>query len=189
MIDANRYRQITGDHTSTDAEIDRCVTDAQALLEEYLGRPLQLAERTEAIVPDRNGMLWPRVTPIVEAEGWTIDGLGLVGTAVWFGALATTDVTYRGGWERPDAEDPEGPVLPTCIQRDLAGAAYRLAHPQISTVAGIIPGAESVRLGDAAVTGKHLGGAEDTNGWWSRQTRAYRHTSIGTRPPTTGAFV
>lgn len=190
MITTDRYRALTADRASGDVEVEEAIVDAQGLLEEYLGRPLEYGERTEQITPDRSGMLWPKATPIAEADGWTIDGLGLIGTAaVWFLGVDTVEVTYTGGWSAPAEEDPDGPVLPTCLQRDIALAAYRLLHPTIATIAGITPGAESVRLGDAAVSGKRLGAAENTDDWWSRRTKGYRHQTISTAPPARGMFV
>lgn len=193
MITADRYRALTRDTASDDIDVEEAIVDAQDLLEEYLGRPLETAERTEELAPDRGGMIWPAATPITEAEGWTIDGLGLVGTSVAFPDVVTTSVTYTGGWARPDygeEEAPEGvPVLPTCLQRDLALAAYRLLHPTIATLAGVPTGASSVSLGDASISGEGLGRAESTDSWWSSRTRGYRHAPVGSRPPVRGLFV
>lgn len=184
MITADRYRALTGDVVSDEVAVNEAIVDAQALLEEFLGRPMETGEHTDTLVPDRQGRLWPRVTPIEEAEGWTIEGLALVGTRLsWYFGEDTVEVTYTGGWARPDAEEPTAPVLPTCLQRDIAQGAYRLLHPTIATAAGVLPGADSVRLGDAAVSGKGLGRAESTDGWWSRQSRRYRYAPIGTVTP------
>jgi hypothetical protein len=190
MITADRYRQITGDFTSADAEIDRCVTDAQELLEEYLDRPLARAERTEAMRPDSHGRTWPKATPFDTPDGYEVDGLAIVGAAP-FGVLSsfidptsTVSITYTGGWADPREETPTGPDLPTCIQRDLAWAAHRLAHPagvgsQVTTPAG----ATSVRLGDAAVTYGPSGAPapQETNRWWSKQTKGYRWAPVHSR--------
>lgn len=190
MITADRYAVLTGDSTSVEADVDQAVTDATALLVEYLGRGLAYGEHVESLVPDRDGRLWPRVTPIDVAEGWTIDGLALLGTRLaWFWGEETVEVTYTGGWADAREATPDGPDLPTVLQRDLAMAAYRLLHPTISTLNQITPGATSVRLGDAAVTGSNLGAADSTDAWWSRRTRGYRYAPIGTRTPTAGAVV
>lgn len=189
MITADRYRSLTRDTTSDEADIEEAIVDAQALLEEYLGRTLAYGEHTETLSPDRAGRLWPKVTPIAEAEGWTIDGLGLVGTRVaWFLGENPISVTYTGGWSAPGEEDPDGPVLPTCLQRDIAHAAYRLLHPTIASSAGIPSGATSVRLGDAAVSGR-LGAGENTDGWWSKRTRGYRYAPPSSTAPVVESFV
>lgn len=190
MISVARYRSLTGDTASTNDDVETAITDAQALLEEYLGRPLEAIERTETMRPDRGGMIWPKATPLVEADGWTIDGLGLVGTrSAWYWGQDAFEVTYTGGWSAPDDVSPISEVLPTCLQRDIAMAAYRLLHPTISQLVNITPGADSVRLGDAAVSGKGLGGGENTDSWWSRRTRGYRYAPVGMRPPPRESFV
>lgn len=194
MIRVDRYRQITGDFASTDAEVERCITDAVELLEGYLDRPLAEAERAENMRPDRRGRLWPKATPILEADGFEIDGISLTGTAP-FGPLASfidptsfITVTYTGGWtdERPD-DWTAGvtPVLPYCIARDLAFAANRMANPAgVTTATGFPAGATSVRLGDAAVTfgTSGPGAAQDTTSWWSRQTKGYRDAPVHAGP-------
>lgn len=192
MIQEDRYRQITGEFTSTDAEVNRCIVDATQLLEEYLGRPLALAERTEEMRPDRRGSLWPKATPITVAASYTIDGHALRGTppfssAVWMLDPETSvEVTYTGGWadERDDAwVTGDEPVLPYCIARDLAWAAHRLAHPAgVQSATGFPAGASSVSLGDASVSfgATGPGAVQDTTGWWSRQTRGYRYAPVYT---------
>ncbi len=194
MITPERYQQITGDHTSADAEVNRCIADAVAELEEYLDRPLAEAERTESMRPDRHGNLWPRATPIIEAEGYEIDGLALVGSSPFgpgwdfLDPSTGVEVTYTGGWADQTAEDFDAEAdnqLPFCIVRDLAWAAYRLARPSLAAQATTVPtGANSVRLGDAAVT-FGPGGASatgDSRGWWSPRTRGYRYAPVHAGP-------
>lgn len=196
MISVTRYRQITGDHGSTDAEVTRCVADAVDLLEEVLDRPLASAERTENMRPDRLGRLWPRATPIAEADTYEIDGLALTGASPFGPAVGFLDpstflaVTYTGGWtdERPEEYDPEDAAnvpLPYCIARDLAWAAYRLAHPEgAQTATGFPAGATSVRLGDASVSFGAAGPATagDTSAWWTKATKGYRYAPIHSGP-------
>lgn len=185
MITVDRYRALTGDTTSGDVEATDAITDATGLLEEFLDRPLTYGERTEAMRPDRTGRLWPKATPVATVDdGYTIDGLAVTSGSTFFpvpsfvGTVTSIEVTYTGGWAdaRLDEEDQEGPALPTCLQRDLASVAYRLLHPTITTAAGIVPGANSVRLGDAAVSGPRLDAGDNTDAWWSRRTRGYRWT-------------
>lgn len=190
MISVARYQSLTGDTASSNDDVEDAIVDAQALLEEYLGRPLEAIERTETMRPDRAGMIWPKATPLVEAEGWTIDGLGLVGTrSAWYWGQDDFDVTYTGGWSSPDDVTPISEVLPTALQRDIAMAAYRLLHPTIAQLNEITPGADSVRLGDAAVSGKGLGRGDNTDSWWSKRTRGYRYEPVGMRPPPRESFV
>lgn len=195
MIGVTRYQQITGDFVSTDAEVERCIADAVQQLEEYLDRPLALAERTENMRPDRRGRLWPKAVPITEADGYEIDGHALTGALPFGPAVGFIDpqsflpVTYTGGWvdESPDDWDPEVTprTLPYCIARDLAWAAHRLAHPAgTSTATGFPAGATSVHLGDASVGFGAAGpvAVQDTSSWWSKQTRGYRYAPVHTGP-------
>lgn len=182
MITAVRYSEITGDTESAASAVTARIEEAQEILEDYLDRPLESDERTEALRPDRHGRLWPRATPISEADGYTIDGLALIGGAPFsigfVGSDATVDVTYTGGWTAD--------TLPSCIERDLAFAAYRLLHPPTPGATDYPVGATSVRLGDAAVTfgpgGAGAVGTDDTDSWWSQRTRSYRYAPIHTGP-------
>lgn len=189
MITAARYAALTGDDATAGGDVDDAVVDATDLLEEYLGRTLTYGEHTETLIPDREGRLWPRVTPIAEAEGWTVDGLALLGTRLgWYWGEDTVEVTYTGGWDDARDPDPAAPALPLHLQLDIAQAAYRLLHPTIATDVQIPAGATSVRLGDAAVSGKSLGGVS-SDSWWSAKTRGYRYAPLGSRTPTTGALL
>lgn len=52
------------------------IAGAQAEVESYLGRPLERVTRTETLVPDLNGVIWPYATPIVSVSGITYLGNG-----------------------------------------------------------------------------------------------------------------
>lgn len=85
------------------------------------------------------------------------------------------EVTYTGGYVERTA-NPDAPNrLPACIQRDIALAAQALG--QTATTSGYPVGAESVRLGDAAVTFGEGGAparSDLVDGCWSRETLRYR---------------
>lgn len=187
MITHERYIQITGDTTTTEAKAERCIADAVEALEDYLDRPLPEAERTETMRPDRNGRLWPKATPIIEADDYTIEGIGLAGTfgpAVdFFTGSVAVEVVYTGGWADPRDEDYDPTAtnqLPACIERDLAWAAFKLAHPSATREMALTrDDATSVRLGDAAVTlSGSAGSPSDLDGCWSKRTRSHRWAPI-----------
>lgn len=199
MLSEDRYRRHTGDTSSDAGAIEEMVPDAVRELEEALGRPVEEAERTERMWADQRGRLWPKATPIIEAEGYTIDGLALRGgdTGAVYGQWPIdlggsgipdgVDVTYTGGWvAHPDVIGEDGlpaNVLPLSIERDLAFAVYRMLHPSAVFVAAPA-GAGSIQVGDVAVAGaggKPLGQANDTSTWWSRRTLGYRYAPIGVR--------
>lgn len=173
LITVERYRAITGDQESSAELVSARIEEATDELAEVLGRPLELAERTETLYPTRDGMLWPRATPIVAAPGWAIDGYGLRGGASFLFGVPTagTSVTYTGGWTAD--------TVPACIARDLCQAAKVLGEVDVPGLAAP-PGATSVRVGDVAVTFGE-GGApgssldERLRAVWSRRTLAYRY--------------
>lgn len=184
ILTVDRYRSITGDEDTAASAVSARIEEAVELLEEYLDRPLESAERTETLQPDRRGRLWPRATPISDGGTYEPDGLALIGSSpTWtWGLIDPTTgvaVTYTGGW----TED----TLPGCIARDLAYAAYQLEHPRALGTSEYPAGATSVRLGDAAVTfgsgGAGAVGTGDSDSWWSKRTRSYRYAPIGTSVP------
>lgn len=98
------------------AAVDDILAGLQRELERYCQRPLEQRERTEVIVPDDLGRLWPKATPIVSVS--TPVGLYAGGDnsiagyspAVLFGsaAYAPVTVTYVGGVVDPEIiVDPE----------------------------------------------------------------------------------
>lgn len=183
MISVERYRAITGDDDTAASAVEEFVAEAQDMLEDCLDRPLESAERTESMRPDRHGNLWPKATPITDGGDYTVDGLALVGGSPFWGGIidptTSVSVTYTGGWTDE--------TLPKCIERDLAMAAYRLGHPPALGTSEYPEGATSVRLGDAAVTfgpgGAGAVGTGDSDGWWSKRTRSYRYASVHSGPP------
>lgn len=193
LVTVERYALITGDTVSSASQVSARIEDAVALLEEELGRPLASVERTEDMWPTRDGMLWPRATPVTVApDDYTINGYGLTGAGAWpsgvnwfTGPSTPVSVTYTGGYVERTANPTATNRLPACIERDLAWAAYRLGHP--ATALSFVPaGASSVSLGDASISwgsGGAPGAAADLLvGAWSRQTLAYRYVRVGGDP-------
>jgi hypothetical protein len=172
------YQRITGDTETDPAVASARIEEAVDALEDELARPLAQSERTERMWADRAGWFWPRATPIVEAEGYTVDGHGLIGAPAHLSWTYGTgvDVTYTGGWLERTAN--EGPfALPACIERDICYAADALGTlPQFGQAE--LVGAQSVRVGDVSVT-HGAGGAppigDRLRGVWSRQTLRYRY--------------
>lgn len=181
MISVARYREITGDEESLASAVSARIEEAQDMLEDYLDRPLESAERTETLRPDRHRRMWPRATPITDGGDYETHGLALLGAwspAVDFLGSDGVAVTYTGGWTAD--------TLPSSIERDLAFAAYRLGHPPTLGTSEFPEGAISVRLGDAAVQfgpgGAGSVGTGDSDSWWSRRTRSYRYSTMDTGP-------
>lgn len=192
LVSVSRYQAITGDTTTAASAVSALIEEATEILEEELRRPLDQAERTERMIPTRDGYLWPKATPIITATGWTIDGHGLIGAAAFnwpagigegwpFTQAAGVEVTYTGGyverWANPSAPNR----LPLCIERDIATAAQLLGTPVDAGGIGAPPGAKSVKVGDVAVTYGDDGApgadfrAAQLASVWSRQTRRYTY--------------
>lgn len=189
MITAVRYAEITGDTSTAASAVSARIEEAVEILEDYLDRPLASDERTETIVPDRWGRLWPKATPISDGGDYEVDGYALLSAPFgwpsgFLGSDGGVTVTYTGGW----ADD----ALPSCIERDLAWAAYRLLHPGDTAGLTTLPaGATSVHLGDASVT-FGPGGApspQGTDAWWSKRTRSYRYAPVHAGPMPQGAVL
>lgn len=178
LVSVSRYQAITGDTTTAASAVSALIEEATEELEEVLQRPLEADERTERMIPTRDGYLWPKATPLATATGYTIDGHGLIGARP-FDILvpgyplhqpAGVDVTYTGGWTAD--------TVPRCIARDIALAAYVLGHPNAVGIAAPV-GAKSVSVGDQSVTWATTApgnaAADQLAGVWSRRTLAYRY--------------
>lgn len=192
LVTAVRYAAITGDISSAASAVSGWIGDATEQLEDHLDRKLESAARTERMYPTRDGSLWPHAIPVTVAAGYTIDGHRLSGT--WLNPVVDLinptrlgiDVTYTGGWVERTANPTATNRLPTCIETDLAIAAFLIGHPVplATQLAAQQPGATSVRLGDAAVTYGPNGAPapRPTRIVWSAPTCAYRYLRIGGDP-------
>lgn len=183
LLSPARYRVLSGDDTS-EAVVTARIAEAHELLVDALGRPLELQTRTERMYLDAGGWAWPQATPIKAAPGYTIDGYGIVGplprgtSNILLDHLTNyVDISYTGGWVASDDEDDVAHRVPTAIELDLAGCVQWLiaGAARRRTMADLPAGAQSVRVGDVAVTyGK--GGAAGANSYpWSPGTLRYRY--------------
>jgi hypothetical protein len=148
---ADYHRIVRIDTTSTDEAITGALAEAQRLIEEYLGRQLEEAERTEELMIDRAGIVYPSAVPIAsvsvptgaEIRGHTLRGLSPDDLVTDWPAGGTTTVTYTGGFTYA--------TLPSTIRRRIAFEAYDLL-PASSVVVAVPAGAKSVSQGDASIT-------------------------------------
>lgn len=156
LVSLSRYRTITVDTASPDASVTAAIEDATQVVEEYLRRPLRLAERTETIPIDQHGRVFPTVTPIISV---TTSGLTIHGSARWLEGATPDDpgvfafgqsdvspvatIIYSAGFTQAS--------LPETIERRIAWLARAfLLEP--SSTGSFPPGAKSVSVGDASVT-------------------------------------
>lgn len=135
LLDQSTYRRITSDTVVYGAGIlDGALADGQRRVEDYLRRPVELAERTEFLrtsvhryldsdfhrffdpVTDQyygERTVYPQVTPItIVPAGYTIR----TSAAVVIGPDWNGYLTYTGGWTLSTA--------PYCVLEGLAWAAY-----------------------------------------------------------------
>lgn len=162
LVTVARYREITSDATSATGTVVTALVDAQALLEDELGRPLEQATRTERVrvFQERRGAaVYPQALPLISVSnpsGADIEGAAIIGGTptdgpYWLDDLpGHRDVTYVGGY---DATAAAGDVdyLPRTLERAIAWAAY--ADINAATLTASIPsGVTSARVGDVALS-------------------------------------
>lgn len=186
VVSVSRYRVVTLDSSSHDYEVTARLETAEALVSEWLRRPLSRSQRTERVQVYPDGRAYPLATPLVSAapEGTTVEDsatfLAVTPDAVpgWFGdglddhdpyrrPLATID--YLGGWVGRDEAGSDSDKLPATIERYIALTACALAG---SPDSGIPAGATSVTLGDASIT--FAGAADDLDVLVPGATRALK---------------
>lgn len=189
LVTELRYRAITGDTATADGAVTARIEEATDLLEEFLERPLESAVRTEAMWPDRIGVLRPLATPITVAADYTIGfgGMTLTGTGPFTSVLGApfglpaggVSVVYTGGFVERTANPTAAHRLPAQIERDIAWAAYAIGHRD-AILAGLPAGAASVSVGDVSVsfTGGARGSGDDMTIRWSATTRRYRRRTL-----------
>lgn len=174
LVTVATYKAVTGDAGSYDVNVSARIEDATERLEEALDRPLEMAVRTEVMIPMR-GMQWgtgtlagewglgalaPRATPIMVApNGYYIDGNLLIGTPLiaWpdavFPMTPGPSIVYTGGYVERTANPSALNRLPMVISDAICWAVYQLLHPVAPDTATVYPvGASSVTLGDASVS-------------------------------------
>jgi hypothetical protein len=147
LVTIDRYRAITGDHTTPAVDVVDALADAVDRLEERLERKLESAERTERMHPTRDWSVWPHAIPITAAPAaYVVDGHRLRGSdAIGFPFDPTNwpingvDLTYTGGWVERTANPDATNRLPIFIEADLAWAAYQIARPARAAAALDIP--------------------------------------------------
>lgn len=164
VVSAARYRIVTLDTTSTDSQVTARIETAEALVSEWLRRPLEREERTEKVRVLPDGRSYPKATPIdsvsVPTGGLVEDTATLHAVTPdsfpWFDepyqpyGHPRSTITYIGGWlGRDDPAADDTTRLPATVERYISMLACALAGPGES---GYPAGATSVTLGDASIT-------------------------------------
>lgn len=145
-----QYRTITGDTATADATVDQALADAQRDLQERTSRLYEVATRTESLLVDREGYVYPKAIPLVSVSSpaqSSVDGNRvLVGSAlnVSIGTLIDTRVavTYVGGYAADE--------IPFSLTKLVARMAFRDLHPDVPL------NATSIKVGDVSFSGDRL---------------------------------
>lgn len=169
------YQWLTGDRTSTPADVAQAIADAVVMAEEELVRTIGYGQYTENLYLYENGMVFPSAVPIDptkpitsgeqiynpatdNAAGSIIQGFGVwVGwfsplpwMPVWSGVIPPqTNVTYMGGYQPYKTVGGSTPGLPPKLARVLARIAYYILHPNMLQPMG----QKSVAIGGVSLSG------------------------------------
>lgn len=174
LVTVAAYQDATGDTTTATATVATALTDAQRLLEEYLGRPLEKATRTERVrifTEQRGQVAYPQVTPLVSVSapsGAEISGAAVLGATPASSPSFLADrpaygeVTYVGGFDPAEDDLAAVTYVPRTLLRAIARAAYGLLHPPATTAP---VGAQSVQVGDVSVSFGPGGATADEVSW------------------------
>lgn len=141
-----QYRAIIGDTTTADATVQAALDDAQVYLQEESDREFELAERTEFLVVDHLGYVYPRALPleaVTVPTNSTVDGSRVLVGSLLNLAINPSErivITYTGGYA-PDA-------FPIKLIRLVA----RLAEYFLPTVSDLPRGITSASVGDVSYT-------------------------------------
>jgi hypothetical protein len=158
LVTVDRYQTITDDTTSASGTVVAALEDAQLLLEERLGRPLEQDERTERarLFQERRGIaVYPRALPLISSTdpaGATVEGAALVGgSPTGWANDGHRDITYIGGYDPTETDPNEPDFLPRTLERAIIWAAFADIH-QSDVTASLPVGVSSARVGDVALT-------------------------------------
>lgn len=155
LVTAARYRSVTLDTSSAEATVTAALERAEALVEEYLRRPLASTSRTETVRFAGDGRVYPAATPITAVTGGyviVVGGQAISGAPIdaapsfpSFGETtypATATITYTGGYDASS--------LPETIAEVISWAAHRRLHTGALT--SVPAGATAAAVGDVSVS-------------------------------------
>lgn len=162
LLNSTLYKNVTGDDTTPNfTQYDA----GQARVEAFLRRPIEQVERTERCRVYPDGAVYPAATPILSADGWTIDGPALLSAGAdgfrspWqspgftlvegISRAGYVDVTYTGGWTTDTVPQP--------VVDALAWETYRYVHPDETPnpVTGSDPAAGATALANGDVSASY----------------------------------
>lgn len=168
------YRVRTGDDGSTDTAVSGALVESESLMEEELRRLLPSASRSETMILDDLGRVYPKAWPITACATNVIDGRAILGAVPDINQF----VALIGTWVTPRATlTYTGGFTAATLPVTLAHALYDLAQGVIADRSPMLVGATSVTVGDVSVGG--LPAAADGIDAYvpglSRRVRKYRN--------------
>jgi len=161
LLTYDRYVMLTGDTATASALVEAAIADAEAMVTEYINRPLESAERIDWLRVDIDGRVYPKAIPVTSvpaSASYSIEDERTIAHAtanlsfliersdVQTGYLVDQPlaaITYTGGWTPGTA--------PLRLLRVIARAAYTLANPNIAEDIALA-GATSRKTGDVSVS-------------------------------------
>lgn len=155
LISVDQYQSITGDVTSASAVVETALEDAQSLLEDRIGRGLEMVERTERVRVFPDGIVYPAVTPLVTVPaGASIQGSAVSGGTPAGSFLTPADdhstLTYTGGYDPDETDRSAATYVPVELARAIAWAARAIISP--ASFGEVPAGATSVTVGDVSLS-------------------------------------
>lgn len=159
------YTRITGQSIPADfADVQAYVVSR---LESILGRALESDERTESGYAGYDGFFYPKATPVVEAEGYEHDGVGIhtgsgYQTVTYTGGY--TDETLPAGLAEAIAWGvltrttiASGATLPAAGTAGVASLSIAGEY-SVTYTAGVVPGVDGYPMPSAWAHAADLGG-------------------------------
>ena len=155
VVTHSQYRQITRDYETSEADVSANLDIVEAIVEDYLKRPLAAVQRTEECLVYAGSRLYPLATPILSvsspAAAVIHRELYLTGVTPLADFLIEESslepdyvtVTYVGGWTSL--------TIPDAMARMIARLAQQLERATVSSSQFPV-GATSLSLGDASIS-------------------------------------
>jgi hypothetical protein len=162
LLTEQQYREFTGDQSlpiSDVLTIAGCLDWAERKLQEYLGRYISSAERTETLDVDKYGKAYPAAVPVTSLPSSAVGSITLLGDdCIVFGDVWGTDlITDRVSWG--DGDHTETVVYtggfvyataPAALVEGICALTYWKAHTRYNP-ADQKANATQIRVGDVAL--------------------------------------
>lgn len=186
------YTAVTRDTVTPQADAEAALARAQARAEELCERLFDAASRTETLVPDADGLLWPKAYPVTAVASPATATVTPDGLAVDTGSAPFADL-FEDEWGFPPSALPGQPsatqpvtlsytggyapgTAPASLVESVCELASRYLAP--ADTRGVPAGVTSVTLGGDAsqsYSGRALGGSSGIPASLRQQILRHKH--------------